>query len=234
MNRHRKRWSRRRRLTLITLVALGAVGAAGGPTLARWAGLGGPPAWTAAARARCVDTAVGLAVTPEILDTVNRIVQPVQGSRLRDGNCLRVMVTTRTPQDVVAQARRTTEAGTPQLWIPDSSLWQAQVDRWPLRSEGSFASSPLVIATGASVVVGVGWATRPPSWPEALSGIRPVAMPDLQNNASGVLAVSTAPARPRGWSRCTRAAGRRRWTTRSCGSAQPPRQLVARSPPMPW
>lgn len=160
-----------------------------GPRLARALGFSLDLPWSSAVGGDCPPTPISVVVAPELLSAVQSIVRPLQGAALGDGTCLTAAVTAEAPADTVRKAQLLPAERAPQLWIPDSSLWTRQVDQWPLRPETSFASSPLVITTSAAVVRQLGWAAHPPTWAGALSGVRPVAMPDLQNNASGVLAV---------------------------------------------
>jgi hypothetical protein len=132
---------------------------------------------------------VSLTVTPDLLAPVRAGLQPVQGTRLLDGTCLQVVVTPEAAADTIRAATALAVDLRPQLWIPDSSLWEQQLDGWDLREEGSLASSPIVIASSAAVVRQLGWAERSPTWASALSGLHPVAIPDLQSNASGVLSI---------------------------------------------
>jgi hypothetical protein len=172
-----------------TLVVVAVVA---GPGLARRAGLDLSLPWTgwgAAPVSACQRTQVQVTVSPELADAVASLVQPLQGSRLSDGTCLQTAVTPQAALDTVRAAQTVPANQAPQLWIPESSLWERQVDTWPLQLESSMASSPLVIATSEAVATQLGWAAHPPTWADALSGVRPVAMPDLRNNASGVLSV---------------------------------------------
>lgn len=180
------RWRRWAGLAAVALL-VGAV-VVTGPSLARQAGFDLALPWDSGTPS-CPPVQVKIAVAPEIADAVRTIVQPIQGSRQPDGNCLQAVVMPQTPSETVRSAQVLPASRAFQLWIPDSALWERQIDRWPARPEGSLATSPLVVATSEAVVAKLGWAANPPTWAQALSGVRPVAMPDLQNNASGVLSI---------------------------------------------
>lgn len=130
-----------------------------------------------------------LAVAPDARQPVASILAPLQGRTLADGHCLHTAVTARAPADVISAATVLPPDRAPQIWIPDSALWTRQVARWQLKREGSLASSPLVIATSAAAVTGLRWDSRSPTWAEALSGVRPVAMPNLEGDAAGLLSI---------------------------------------------
>jgi hypothetical protein len=176
-------------LSLLTVASLAAGAVVAGPSLARRVGFDLTLPWENSAALTCTRTQVQVTVAPELADAVTSVVHPLQGTQLADGHCLQAIVTPQAAPDTVRNAQTLAAEQAPQLWIPESSLWERQVDGWPLQTESSLASSPLVIATSETVVARLGWANHPPTWAEALSGIRPAAMPDLQNNASGVLSI---------------------------------------------
>lgn len=176
-------------LSLLTVAALAGVAVVAGPYLARRLGLDLSLPWQSVQATSCTRTQVQITVSPELADAVTSVVQPLQGTQLVDGHCLQAVITPQAAPDTIRLAQDVPAERAPQLWIPESSLWERQVDHWPLQAESALASSPLVIATSETVVAQLGWGRRPPTWAEALSGVRPVAMPDLQNNASGVLSI---------------------------------------------
>jgi Ca-activated chloride channel family protein len=190
VSKHRPPARRRRRgFGLLTVLVLAVALVLAGPSVARRLGLSVSLPWNQPAAASCSETAISIVVAPELQAAVDAIVRPLQGTRLADGSCLQATVTAEDSAATVRKAQLLPPDRAPQLWIPDSSLWIRQVDQWPLQTETSFASSPLIIATSGAVVGQLGWAANPPTWAQALSGVRPVAMPNLQSNASGVLAV---------------------------------------------
>ena len=137
----------------------------------------------------CPTTVVQLSVATEVKQPVTSILAPLQGRSLADGHCLHAVVTAQAPADIVSAAAVLPPDRAPQIWIPDSSLWTRQVARWQLGREGSVASSPLLIATSASAITTLRWESRAPTWAEGLSGVRPVAMPNLQGDAAGLLSI---------------------------------------------
>lgn len=188
MSKHRGSIRRRQRwFGLLAVALLAGVGVAQGPNLAERVGFDLSLPWRSTAADACPQTQVHVTVAPELSAAVTSLVQPLQGKKLSDGHCLQAVVTSQAAPATVRAAQTLPLSQAPQLWIPESSLWERQVDTWPLQRETSMASSPLVIATSESVVTKLGWAAHPPTWADALNGIRPVAMPDLRNNASGVL-----------------------------------------------
>lgn len=172
---------------MVVLVAMAV--AVAGPPLARQIGFDVGLPWSGPTDEPCPQTKVEITVTPELAEAVSAVVQPLQGSRLADGHCIDPVVTSQTAPEIVRKSEMLPAERAPQLWIPESSLWERQLERWALQSEGSLASSPLVVATSEAVVARLGWAARPPTWAQALSDVRPVAMPNLRSNASGVLSV---------------------------------------------
>jgi Ca-activated chloride channel family protein len=190
VSKHRGSIRRRRRwLGLVTVAALTAVAVMVGPSLAQRVGFDLSLPWGRLVADPCPTTQVRITVAPELADATYAIVEPLQGTKLVDGHCLRAEVSAEAAPATVLSARTLPVEQAPQLWIPESSLWERQVEAWTFQSEGPLATSPLVIATSESVVGRLGWAAHPPEWAEALSGVQPVAMPDLRNNASGLLAI---------------------------------------------
>lgn len=137
----------------------------------------------------CPQTTVNMVVAPEIQSTVQQILAPAQGRHLLDQHCLQVKITGQSPRDTVQSASFLPADRAPQIWIPDTSLWAGQVKRWPLQTGNSFASSPIVMASSRAVVDGLGWSQKAPTWAQALSGVKPVAIPDITANGAGLVAI---------------------------------------------
>jgi hypothetical protein len=76
------------------------------------------------------------------------------------------------------------------VWVPDSSLWAARAGRDAVTSAGSMAASPVVLATSRSVSDRLGWTGTPPTWGQAVSSNRPLAVPDLAGSAQGLSALA--------------------------------------------
>lgn len=190
MSKHRgpaRRW--RRWFGLLIAVLLVAAAALTGPTMVRRAGIDLSLPWSGSAPTSCTPMQIQISVVPELSNAVETLLRPLQGSKQPDGACLQAVVTSEAATETIRKTQVLPADRAPQLWIPDSSLWERQIQTWPLTADGSVASSPLVVATSEAVVAELGWAGHPPTWGQVLSGIRPVAMPDLQNNASGVLSI---------------------------------------------
>jgi Ca-activated chloride channel homolog len=179
----------RRWFGLLFAVLLIGAAAVTGPTVIRKAGFDVSLPWSGSAPTSCTPVQVQISVVPELSNAVESLLGHLQGSRQADGSCVQVVVTSEAATETIRKTQVLPADRAPQLWIPDSSLWERQIQNWPLTAEGSIASSPLVVATSEAVVAELGWAAHPPTWGQALSGVRPVAMPDLQNNASGVLSI---------------------------------------------
>jgi hypothetical protein len=172
-------------MVLVLLVGVATVG----PSLLRQLGFSLDLPWSRTLASSCPSAQVQLMVAPELAEVVTAVLKPVQGSRQPDGHCLQAVVSTEPSADTVRKAKALSVNQAPQLWIPDSTLWEREIDRWPLQPEGSFATSPLVVATSEATATRLGWRSSPPTWAQALNGRIPVALPDLQRNASSVLSV---------------------------------------------
>ena len=145
--------------------------------------------WSQAASQGCPAATVALVVSPELLRAVQDATALVDGRPLPDGRCLRVDVRSQSARDVVAGAAAVPISRAPELWIPDSSLWAAQVPSWPVEPAARFASSPVVLATSEAAVEQLNWASKPPSWAVATGGVRPLAIPNFDANAAGLVAM---------------------------------------------
>lgn len=171
----------------VSLIAIGGAVAAA-PPLSRLVGHPLDRLWSAR-EPSCQAVQVQLTVAPELAAAVTAALEPARGIHQSDGHCLQVVITAESPADTVRKTQILPVSQAPQLWIPDSTLWERKTNRWPLQSEGSFATSPLVIATSEAAAGRLGWTSHRPTWARALSGVWPVAMPDLRSNASGLLSV---------------------------------------------
>jgi hypothetical protein len=65
------------------------------------------------------------------------------------------------------------------------------VPKWQLNQDGSFTTSPVVIATSQQALDGLGWTTKNPTWFAALAGTRPLAVPRIAEDAAGLSAAIT-------------------------------------------
>jgi hypothetical protein len=142
-----------------------------------------------AAKAPCTAAAVDMLVEPEIRAAVVEIVQPLQGEELPGGQCAKINVREQQGVETVAAASVLPPDRAPQIWIPDSPAWVAKVPNWPMQQSDPFASSPVVVATSKAAAVHLGWAKRPPTWNAVLRGSRPMAVPDIQQQADSLSAL---------------------------------------------
>jgi hypothetical protein len=137
---------------------------------------------------RIANTTVNLVASPDIAPVVERLVAPMRARALPDGRCLQVTITSQNPAETVASAQILPRERAPEVWIPDSSLWLGRIERWKPEPVTRFASSPVVIGTSSAVVKDLGWDEDPPTWDAALAGARPVAAPNIAQDAAGLSA----------------------------------------------
>jgi Ca-activated chloride channel family protein len=199
MSRHALHSPRRRSRKLLpfVLIAVLALVLASG-AIARF-GVGPASVTTALARAPvigadCPDkhlstTAVAVTVAPELLQTVTAALAPLRTSTLPGRECVITVIQAQEPVETVEGAQVLPLDRTPDVWIPDSSLWLSRVPRWPVTEAASFARSPVVIATSQATLTRLGWVRRAPTWAEAMAGKTPVAVPTLPASAPGLSAV---------------------------------------------
>lgn len=156
------------------------------PDLVRTAGDRLP--WVSAAQAAddCPRSTVRVLVVPEVLAVTQAMLGTANGTRLSDGRCLQVDVSTEAPVDVVTRTTQDPSYTPPHLWIPDSSLWTVRVKAWKTVPVGRLGSSRVVLATSRATVSRLGWGAVPPTWQQALAGERPITIPRLVDNAAGV------------------------------------------------
>ncbi|RBY84563.1 substrate-binding domain-containing protein [Blastococcus sp. TF02A-30] len=104
--------------------------------------------------------------------------------------CVRAQVTAQEPLQTVGDLGALDAEALPDVWIPDSSLWSARAEGAELSADGAVASSPVVLATSRAAVDALGWANAPPTWGQALTTDRPLAVPDLAASAEGLSALA--------------------------------------------
>jgi Ca-activated chloride channel family protein len=134
----------------------------------------------------CDSEPVDIVVSPELQGVVTEILRPLRGQSLTGGRCLAPTVRSQEPQATVASEDILPLDRAPQLWIPDASVWGEKVPRWPLTSDGSLASTPVVVATSLEAAQELGWATKAPTWYQVLRGKRPVIVPDYQSQSESL------------------------------------------------
>jgi hypothetical protein len=137
---------------------------------------------------RLPTTSVAVVAAPDIAPVVERVVAPLRSRELPDGRCLQVLLTPQTPAETVAGAQILPLDRAPNLWIPDSTLWLGRLDQWKPQRIAAFASSPVVVATSNQVMKAQGWDKKAPSWAAALAGNRPVAAPNIAQDAASLSA----------------------------------------------
>jgi hypothetical protein len=134
---------------------------------------------------------VVLVVAPDLGEAVEDVLaEPVA----YDGGCARAVLSRVEPVIAVASLATVQPDQLPHLWIPDSSLWAARAGETPVKVVGSVASSPLVLGTSRQAVEELGWVAQPPTWGDALTSGRDLAVPDLDSSASGILSLAAVSA----------------------------------------
>jgi hypothetical protein len=200
MSRHALHPTRTRRrpvrIALATLVTLLIAAAAmvsldATPTPLRTLAAKAPVVGASCPSERLPTTNLSVTVAPELLVTVKKALNPLLSRTLPDRECVRFSVTSQEPVDTVKSAAILPVDRAPDLWIPDSSLWESQIPKWQVSQDGSFASSPVVIATSQSALDALGWTKQKPTWLSALAGRRPLAVPHIAEDAAGLSAVIT-------------------------------------------
>jgi hypothetical protein len=133
---------------------------------------------------------VSLTVAPEIKATVTRALAPLESRTLADHECVKVSITAQEPSETIEGAQILPIDRAPDIWMPDSSLWVSRVPRWQMNRDGSFASTPVVVASSQATLDKLGWTKKKnPNWQQALAGTRALAVPNLSENAAGLSAV---------------------------------------------
>ncbi|SDC40022.1 von Willebrand factor type A domain-containing protein [Geodermatophilus telluris] len=150
---------------------------------------GGLVWWLAGSGGGCDETrTVRVTVAPELAPVAQDLL--AEPRDLGDGNCAGAEVSAQEPLQTVGDLQALDDAALPQVWVPDSSLWTVRAADVTLDASGSMATSPVVLGTSRAAVDELGWGAEPPSWAEALSGDRPVAVPDLAESAEGLAALA--------------------------------------------
>ncbi|RBY87331.1 substrate-binding domain-containing protein [Blastococcus sp. TF02A-26] len=131
----------------------------------------------------CDETqAVRVTVAPEIAPVAQEL---LAGNSL-DG-CVTADVTPEDPLQTAAALRAGAETGLPDVWVPDSSIWPAQVEGAALESTGSMATSPVVLATSRAAAEDMDLLDPTPVWLDvvvaALTSGRSLPTADLTGSA---------------------------------------------------
>lgn len=131
---------------------------------------------------------VRVAVAPELGTVAQELLGEPQD--LGGGACAVAEVTAQEPLQTVGDLSALEGSALPHVWVPDSSLWTVRAGDADLDASGSMATSPVVLGTSAAAAEELGWTATPPDWRAALSGERPIAVPDLAASAEGVSALA--------------------------------------------
>ncbi|WP_369255557.1 VWA domain-containing protein [Geodermatophilus amargosae] len=131
---------------------------------------------------------IRVTVAPELGDVAQELLAEPQD--LGGGACAAAEVTAQEPLQTVGDLGALEGSALPQVWVPDSSLWTVRAGDAPLDASGSMATSPVVLGTSSAAADDLGWSAAPPQWSQALSGARPIAVPDLAASAEGVAALA--------------------------------------------
>jgi Ca-activated chloride channel family protein len=134
----------------------------------------------------CPTRTVDVVVSPELLGVVTQILRPLKGDEVAGGTCLNPVVRSQEPQETVASADILPVDRAPQIWLPDATVWGEKVQRWPMTSAGSLASSPVVVATSVEAAEELGWSKVNPTWMQVLRGTRPVIVPDYRSQSESL------------------------------------------------
>lgn len=130
---------------------------------------------------------VAVTVAPELGPLAEELLaEPVE---LDGGLCAVAEVTAQEPLQTVGDLAALEAAALPDVWVPDSSLWAARAGSVALEPVGSFATSPVVLATSREAVESLGWNAAAPGWAQALAGEQALAVPDLATSAEGLAAL---------------------------------------------
>jgi hypothetical protein len=131
---------------------------------------------------------VVLAVHPEAADLVGSILAPLQETELPQGECLVIETRSEDPQSVLSASALLPAGRAPQIWIPDSSLWAPSLTNWSQVPSGSLGFTPVVLATGPAALESLEWQDEAPRWEQALTGDRPVVVPDVRASGTALMA----------------------------------------------
>ena len=131
---------------------------------------------------------VRVAVAPELGAVAQELLSEPQD--LGGGTCAVAEVTAQEPLQTVGDLSALEGSALPHVWVPDSTLWTVRAGDADLDASGSMATSPVVLGTSRAAADALGWTASPPDWRAALSGERPIAVPDLAASAEGVAALA--------------------------------------------
>ena len=142
-----------------------------------------------AAERVCPPERVSVVVEPELYDIARAALAAVDGAKLPAGGCVRVALTGQEGAETVAGSQILPPDRAPQIWVPDSPVWAGEATRWRTEPAGRFAASPVVVTTSRRAATALGWTRRRPTWDQVLRGPRPMAVPDVQEQADSLSAL---------------------------------------------
>ena len=184
MGRHADPSATRRRFPAAPLIAAGVVVVLLAAGLVWWLAAGGDDD----AEACGTRSTVAVTVAPELVSLTEQLLD--EPGALGDDGCVTAEVTAQEPLQTAGALSALAPESLPDVWLPDSSLWALRAGDTELTDEGSLGSSPVVLATSRAVADAEGWTDEPPTWAEALTTDRDVAVPDLAGSAEGIGALS--------------------------------------------
>ncbi len=183
MGRHADSSATSRRFPAAPLIAAGVVVVLLAAGLVWWLAAGGDDAEACGTR-----STVAVTVAPELVSLTEQLL--ADPGALGDDGCVTAEVTDQQPLQTAGALSALAPESLPDVWLPDSSLWALRAGDTELTDEGSLGSSPVVLATSQAVADDAGWTDEPPTWAEALTGDRAVAVPDLAGSAKGIAALT--------------------------------------------
>ncbi|MFD7501053.1 substrate-binding and VWA domain-containing protein [Streptomyces sp. NPDC059850] len=151
----------------------------------------------------CRSDAVRLSVaaSPDIAPGLRAVADRARKAGIRsDGRCLDVKVTSRPAYEVANALGRADRTPGFQVWVPDSSVWveratTSPVSAAPLDTLGGIASSPVTVATTATVSGRLGWPEKTYDWAQLAEagsggGSPRLGTADPARSATGLLALA--------------------------------------------
>ncbi|MGY1752091.1 VWA domain-containing protein [Blastococcus sp. SYSU D01042] len=132
---------------------------------------------------------VAVTVAPELTDLAEGLLSDPDA--LGADGCVTAEVTAQPPLQTAGDLSALGGDALPDVWVPDSSLWFPRAGDAEISPGASMATSPVVLSTSTAVADAQGWAETPPSWPGALTGDQPVAMPDIAASAEALAALAS-------------------------------------------
>jgi hypothetical protein len=142
-----------------------------------------------AAERVCPPEQVSVVVEPELLGAAREALAAVDGAELPTGGCVKIALTGQEGAETVAGSQILPPDRAPQIWVPDSPVWADEATRWRTQPSERFAASPVVVATSRRAATVLGWTRGRPTWDQLLRGPRPMAVPDVQEQADSLSAL---------------------------------------------